>query len=443
MSAGAPGDGLPAATSVLAVCAHPDDESFGLGAVLTRFAVSGARVSMLCFTQGEASTLGLTDRPLGEVRREELAEAAAVLGVARVELLDYPDGGLPKVPLERLARNVATAADEVAADLLVVFDEGGITGHPDHVRATEAALEGAPLTPVLAWSLPREVADALNAEFGAGFVGRGADGVDLRLNVDRGIQRLAIACHASQATDNPVLRRRLELQGDAETLRWLRPPPATPSGDTAEARRRDVAAQWDPRYGAGGRVFTTEPSEALVELVSGLVPGRAVDLGAGEGRNSLWLARRGWRVVAVDASRVALDRLEAAAADEGLAVETVVADLTGYLDAEGLAGRRFDLALLAYVHPAPDERDALLETAARALAPGGHLLVVGHHRSALGRSGPPDPARLYTTDDLRRVVGVEVISLGERTGANDARDESTDVVLWARRPGEPTSAPAP
>ena len=442
MSVRVSGDRLPAATSVLAVCAHPDDESFGLGAVLTRFALAGARVSMLCFTHGEASTLGRTDRPLGEVRREELTRAAAVLGVGRVELLDYPDGGLADVSLERLARDVAAAAREVAADLLLVFDEGGITGHPDHVRATDAAREGAPLTPVLAWSLPREVAEALNAEFGAGFIGRGADGVDLHLDVDRGVQREAIACHASQACDNPVLRRRLELQGDAETLRWLRPPAVTPSSDPVEARRRAAAAQWDRRYGEAERVFTTEPSEALVEHVADLVPGRAVDLGAGEGRNSLWLARRGWRVVAVDASRVALERLTSAATDEGLAIETVVADLTGYLDAERRAGRPVDLALLAYIHPAPEERRALLDAVVGALAPGGHLLVIGHHRSSLGRSGPPDAARLYAADDLRGIRGVEVISLEERTGGSDARDRDTDVVLWARRVGDPVSPPA-
>ncbi len=227
---------VPSATSVLAVCAHPDDESFGLGAVLTRFADAGATVSMLCFTHGEASTLGRSDRPLGEVRREELTAAAVVLGVSRVDLLDYPDGGLDEVPLERLATEVAAAAREVDADLLVVFDEGGITGHPGHVRATEAALEGAPLAPVIAWSLPREVADELNAEFSAGFVGRDARGVDLRLDVDRTVQRRAIACHASQANDNPVLRRRLELLGDAESLVWLRHPAERPrAGGSAVA----------------------------------------------------------------------------------------------------------------------------------------------------------------------------------------------------------------
>ena len=69
---GRPASQLPSATSVLAVCAHPDDESFGLGAALRGFADAGARTSVLCFTRGEASTLGEDLATLGEVRSDEL-----------------------------------------------------------------------------------------------------------------------------------------------------------------------------------------------------------------------------------------------------------------------------------------------------------------------------------------------------------------------------------
>jgi LmbE family N-acetylglucosaminyl deacetylase len=217
---------LPAAASVLAVCAHPDDESFGLGAVLAGFVERGTPVSLLCFTRGEASTLGAAapdgGGALDERRPVELAKAAAELGIARVVLLDHPDGSLTGEPLDRLAAEVAATADEVDADLLVVFDEGGITGHPDHCRATAAALAGAPGRPVLAWAVPQRVADTLNAELGTTFVGRPPEEVDLVLVVDRARQCRAIAWHASQCGDNPVLERRLGLQGDTETLRWLR-----------------------------------------------------------------------------------------------------------------------------------------------------------------------------------------------------------------------------
>ena len=210
---------------VLVVCAHPDDESFGLGAVLGALSDQATTTRVLCFTHGEASTLGETGRFLGEVRAGELAGAAAVLGVEEVTLLGYADGHLGEVPLEELAQKVEEASR--SAEMLVVFDEGGITGHPDHCAATAAALLTARRRrlPVLAWAVPEQVARTLNAEHGTRFLGRRAAEVDLVIAVDRHRQRQAIACHASQSADNPVLWRRLELSGAFESLRWLRPPP--------------------------------------------------------------------------------------------------------------------------------------------------------------------------------------------------------------------------
>jgi LmbE family N-acetylglucosaminyl deacetylase len=209
--------------SVLAVCAHPDDESFGLGAVLSTFTSLGIETRVLCFTHGEASTLGETSQDLATVRAAELAAAARVLGVASVRLLSYADGALRAVALEELCREVESCAVADSVDCLVVFDEGGITGHPDHDRATEAALASAAQlgVPVLAWALPTVVTATLNREFNTGFVGREPSELDLEIEVDRRLQRDAIACHVSQATDNPVLWRRLELLADTESLRWL------------------------------------------------------------------------------------------------------------------------------------------------------------------------------------------------------------------------------
>lgn len=221
-----PSAALPSAARVLAVCAHPDDESFGLGAVLCAFADAGAASAVLCFTHGEASTLGDDGRDLGVVRAEELAGAAVELGVGDVELLDYRDGALDAEPLSELAAHVRDSVARLGPDLLLVLDEGGVTGHPDHERATQAALAaGADAgLGVLAWALSAPVAEALNDEFSAGFVGRGVGDVDVVLRVDRTRQHRAIARHASQATDNPVLARRLALQEDVEVLRWLRVP---------------------------------------------------------------------------------------------------------------------------------------------------------------------------------------------------------------------------
>lgn len=242
------GDRLPLASSVLAVCAHPDDESFGLGATLAAFGAAGAVTSVLCFSAGEASTLGARDGDLAEVRAGELAAAAEELGVDHVELLHYRDGHLSEVALAELSEHVERAVARSSADLVLVFDEGGITGHADHRRASEAALAVAPTlaVPVLAWALTEEVADTLRGEFGGGFAGRPTRDLDLVVRVDRRRQLRAIARHATQATDNPVLGRRLELQGDHEVFRWLvapsetseRSPDAEEDAVTPRPRRR-------------------------------------------------------------------------------------------------------------------------------------------------------------------------------------------------------------
>ena len=214
---------LPTAKSVLAVCAHPDDESFGLGAILGAFHDQGAQLSVLCFTRGEASTLHDREADLAVVRTAEFARAADVLGVSRSELLDYPDGHLAEQAFGGLVAHVIQLIQETATDLLLVFDEGGISGHSDHVQATKAATAAgtALQIPVLAWAISDEVAIALNQEFGAGFLGCSDDQLDFRVVIDRVRQHQAIACHRSQSVGNPVLARRLQLSGGVEQLRWL------------------------------------------------------------------------------------------------------------------------------------------------------------------------------------------------------------------------------
>jgi N-acetylglucosamine malate deacetylase 2 len=220
-----PRDFPPGAGAAMAVFAHPDDETFGLGAVLTALVDAGTAVEGLCFTRGEASALGRAD-DLGEVRAAEFDEAARVLGLRRYELLTYPDGGLAATPVAVLAGHVIAAAQRQPSELLVVFDDGGVTGHPDHQQATRAALAAADDLDigVLAWAVREPVAAALNSELGTDFRGRCAVEIDLTVAVDRDRQCRAIACHRSQSIDNPVLHRRLELTGPTEPLRWLRSP---------------------------------------------------------------------------------------------------------------------------------------------------------------------------------------------------------------------------
>jgi LmbE family N-acetylglucosaminyl deacetylase len=214
---------LPWAESVLAVCAHPDDESFGLGAALSTFAEQGITTSVLCLTHGEASTLGTDAGDLHEIREKELALAADELGVGSVRLLEFADGRLTGQSIGQLSSELRRAVAMVGATLLLVFDEGGITGHPDHMRATGVATIVAEEVgiPVLAWALPEAVTAQLNDEFSTTFVGRPPEEIDVVVEVDRSRQHRAIRCHASQSSENPVLWRRLQLQEDREVFRWL------------------------------------------------------------------------------------------------------------------------------------------------------------------------------------------------------------------------------
>jgi N-acetylglucosamine malate deacetylase 2 len=223
-----PGRTLPSWSSALAVIAHPDDESFGLGAVIGELAAAGTAVHILCYTHGEASTLNETHADLHRARREELRQAAAELGAAGVTLLGYPDGGLAGLPADKLARHAAAAAAAHRASGLLVFDDTGITGHPDHRAATAAAVLAGRQAglPVLAWALTEAVAGRLAAETGQAFAGEAPGAMDLCVRVSRDRQRRAARLHASQVSPGAVLWRRLQLQGDREYLRWLVPPEA-------------------------------------------------------------------------------------------------------------------------------------------------------------------------------------------------------------------------
>ncbi len=215
---------LPSWKSVLAVVAHPDDESFGLGAVLGAFVATGSRAALLCLTHGEGSTLHGVEGNLHRLRAAELEQAAALLGLAHTDLLSYPDGELSGVCASRLTGDVIDAVRRVGADGLLVFAPTGVTSHPDHAAATRAALAAAEVAelPVIGWTIPAEHAELLNAEFGAAFVGSPPAEIDYEVRVDRRRQYQAISAHASQSVPTSVLWRRLELLGDAEYLMQLR-----------------------------------------------------------------------------------------------------------------------------------------------------------------------------------------------------------------------------
>ncbi len=133
-------------------------------------------------------------------------------------------------------------------------------------------------------------------------------------------------------------------------------------------------AAWDARYAEADRVWSGAPNGALVAEVSGMPPGRVLDVGCGEGADAVWLARQGWEVVALDVSRVALDRAAAHAAEAGVEVEWVHA---GLVEAD-LPDWSFDLVSAQYPALLATADDVAEHALVDAVAPGGVLLVVHH-----------------------------------------------------------------
>jgi SAM-dependent methyltransferase len=159
------------------------------------------------------------------------------------------------------------------------------------------------------------------------------------------------------------------------------------------------AAAWDERYRAAETVWGGAPNRWVEQETAGLHPGVALDLACGEGRNAIWLAGRGWRVHAVDFSPVALAKgaIGQRHANADLQIAWTEADATAYTAPEPI-----DLALLCYLQLPPAQRRAAVRHAARALAPDGVLLVIGHDSRNLtdGTGGPKDPEVLFTAADI-------------------------------------------
>ena len=198
------------------------------------------------------------------------------------------------------------------------------------------------------------------------------------------------------------------------------------------------AAGWDERYRAADLVWGAPPNRWVEQEAGGLRPGNALDLGCGEGRNAVWLAARGWRVTAVDFSAVAVAKGRAIEEQElaRASIGWVVADATSFAAPEPV-----DLALLCYLQLAAGERRAAVRAAARALAPGGVLLVIAHDARNLtdGTGGPQDPAVLYRALDVAADLDgtglvIEKAEEALRPVAGAERP-AIDALLRARRAG--------
>jgi SAM-dependent methyltransferase len=195
---------------------------------------------------------------------------------------------------------------------------------------------------------------------------------------------------------------------------------------------------WDERYAGPELVWGSGPNCFVAEELAALPPGRAIDLGTGEGRNAIWLAERGFTVTAVDFSRVGLARAAGLAAGRGVSVDWVHADLLGYQPTPD----GYDLVLIAYIQLPADRLTALARTAGAALAPGGTLLAVGHDRDNLtrGHAGPKDLSVLWTpqvvTAGLTGLTVQQAEQVNRTVTTPDGERTAIDTLVRAVRPHE-------
>jgi len=181
------------------------------------------------------------------------------------------------------------------------------------------------------------------------------------------------------------------------------------------------SAGWDEAYRQAPKLWGAAANRFVEEELGGRQPGRALDLGSGNGRNALWLARNGWQVTAVDFSAVALAAGAEQADAEGLAVEWVRADATEYEPKPG----KYEAVVVAYLQLPAEQLNKALRSAASAVAPGGRLVVVGHDVTNIadGVGGPQDPQVLYTPEAVvAQLEQLRVLRAERRTRTVESAD---------------------
>jgi thioredoxin reductase/SAM-dependent methyltransferase len=261
-------------------------------------------------------------------------------------------------------------------------------------------------------------------------------------NADLVAEDIALAVAARRAPFSAAA----ESAGTARLLgdrrHGVEPRPADAEAPASAHPEQEVfdRAYWEDRYGAEGFTWSGEPNAQLVAETVDLTPGRALDVGSGEGGDAIWLARRGWTVTGTDIAEAALAKAarRAEATDPAAAARITWEqhDVTAWAPEPGA----FDLVSAQFMHLADPERAVLFRALAAAVAPGGTLLVVGHDLT-------DDPERMahrrdlmFTVDDVLAAIdgeGLEVEVAGSReraaTSAHHGGGPMRDVVVRAHR----------
>jgi len=187
--------------------------------------------------------------------------------------------------------------------------------------------------------------------------------------------------------------------------------------------------KWNRRYEGEDLIWPQEPGPLLEENVKDLAPGKALDLAAGEGRNSIYLAKRGWKVHAIDFSDVAVGKGRRMTERLGLPVRWEVKDLTTFTPQR----ESYDLVILYYLHMPWSDISDVFKKAAAAVRPKGFLMIVGHDLSNIqeGVGGPQDPKVLYTAEKITRLLtGMKVLQADkmrrplDHEGAESSREHT-------------------
>lgn len=205
--------------SMLAVFAHPDDETFRPGGTLALLTRRGVHVQVLTATRGGSGSCGdpplCTPDELPAMREHELRDACAALGIKPPILLDYQDGHLAEADSETIIAEILAVMADVRPQVIITFGPDGLSGHPDHIAIGEFAAEAYRCSEyasaLYTLAVPQSLADAL----GMAQLHTLPDAV-ITLSIDVSetweVKLKAIHCHATQLSSSPITRSPLERQ---------------------------------------------------------------------------------------------------------------------------------------------------------------------------------------------------------------------------------------
>lgn len=205
--------------TLLAVFAHPDDETFRPGGTLALLARQGVCVEVLVFTHGEAGSCGdpplCAPNELPTVRARELRAACATLGIPSPHLLDYGDGRLREVDPETMIAHILALTDDIRAQVWLSFGPDGLSGHPDHIavgaRVAAAFRRAENVAAFYTLAVPCALAEQLDMH-----QVRAVPDETIALTVDVSsawdVKLAAMRCHATQLSSSPMMRAPEERQ---------------------------------------------------------------------------------------------------------------------------------------------------------------------------------------------------------------------------------------